>query len=72
MLESYFDQVAKDHAEAIKLNQRLLAVQAALEIAKASVSSTTAMGGVKSGYDLENVTKKIGALADAIQSALEK
>lgn len=71
MLESYFDQVAKDHAEAIKLNQRLLAVQAALEIAKASVSSTTAMG-VKSGYDLENVTKKIGALADAIQSALEK
>ncbi|HGT3006781.1 TPA: hypothetical protein ACM2XZ_000022 [Klebsiella pneumoniae] len=47
MLESYFDQVAKDHAEAIKLNQRLLAVQAALEIAKASVSSTTAMGGGK-------------------------
>ncbi len=71
MLENYFSQVAKDQAEAIKLNQRLLAVQAALEIAKASVSSSTAISGIKSDFDLDNVTKKIGALADAIQGALE-
>lgn len=71
MLENYFSQVAKDQAEAIKLNQRLLAVQAALEIAKASVSSSTAISGIKSNFDLDNVTKKIGALADAIQGALE-
>ena len=71
MLENYFSQVAKDQAEAIRLNQRLLAVQAALEIAKASVSSSTAISGIKSDFDLDNVTKKIGALADAIQGALE-
>lgn len=71
MLENYFALVAKDQEEATRQNQRLLAVQAALEIAKASVSASTAVSGSKAGYDLDNVTKKIEALADAIQDALE-
>ncbi|PDO86713.1 hypothetical protein [Kosakonia pseudosacchari] len=71
MLENYFPQVAKTQEEATKLNQRLLAVQAALEIAKASVSASTTHSGSKTLYDLDNVTKKIEALADAIQDALE-
>ncbi|TPG62806.1 hypothetical protein [Ewingella americana] len=53
-------------------NQRLLAVQAALEIAKASVaapSSSTNAHKVK--YDLENVTEQIKGLADQIQELLK-
>ncbi|MHB9331767.1 hypothetical protein B2M27_23965 [Kluyvera intermedia] len=72
MLEGYFDGTAATEEEAHAKHQRLLAVQAALEISKASVSSATAMTGVKSGYDLDNVTKRVEALADAIQAALNK
>ncbi|EPT0356771.1 hypothetical protein [Enterobacter hormaechei] len=67
MLEGYFG-----NGPAEKDRKRLLAVQAALEISKATVSSATAISGVKSGYDLEHVTKKVEALADAIQAALDK
>lgn len=67
MLDGYFGNMPS-----AKERQRLLAVQAALEIAKASVSGATAIGGVKSGYDLDNVSSKINELANAIQAALNK
>lgn len=72
MLEGYFDGMVTTEEELHSRRQRLLAVQAALEISKASVSSATSITGIKSGYDLDNVTKKIEALADAIQTALKK
>ncbi|ANI82403.1 hypothetical protein [Kosakonia oryzae] len=72
MLEGYFDGTATTEEEGHSKRQRLLAVQAALEIAKASVSAATAFSGAKSGYDLDHVTKKIEALADVIQTALKK
>ena len=46
-------------------------VEAALEIAKASVGATTAYSGIKTQQDLRNVASEIDALADAIQEALE-
>lgn len=50
--------------------QRLLAVKAALEIAKASASSSAANGG--SMYnDLSFAKESISGLADAIQAALK-
>jgi hypothetical protein len=49
----------------------LLAVQAALEISKASVSASTANSGIRSQMDLRNVSQEVAALADAIQDALE-
>ncbi|MGR7806248.1 hypothetical protein ACU6ZY_20205 [Klebsiella aerogenes] len=72
MLENYFAQAAKDQAEAIKLNQRLLAVQAALEIAKAAVGATGAGVQSKVTPDLKAVSSGINELADAIQAALDK
>ncbi|TYL43899.1 hypothetical protein [Dickeya sp. ws52] len=72
MLETYFDSAAKTPEEAIELNQRLLAVQAALEIAKASASAPTAYAGVRTGVDLREIAAGINSLADAIQSALNK
>ncbi len=67
MLDGYFG-----NGPTTEERQRLLAVQAALEIAKACVSSATAISGVKSGYDLEHVSKKVNDLADSIQAALNK
>lgn len=67
MLEGYYPTSVGEAKQ-----QRLLAVQAALEIAKASVSSATAISGIKSGYDLDHVINKIDALADAIQNAINK
>ena len=71
MLESYFG-ISSSSENSPERKKRLLAVQAALEIAKASVSSSSACGGVKSEADLRSVTKQISGLADAIQEALEK
>ncbi|ORM73344.1 hypothetical protein HA48_10045 [Pantoea wallisii] len=67
MLENYFgtDDVTDEN------KKRLLAVQAALEIAKAAVAAPTSNSSVKSGYDLDNVAKRVADLADAIQDALE-
>lgn len=48
--------------------QRLIAVQAALEIAKASANS----GNGVMHSDLDQATDRIAKLADAIQSALKK
>lgn len=73
MLEGYFDSVAKTPEEAIKLNQRLLAVQAALEIAKASAGASGANARTdKVEEDLKNTAERIKLLANAIQAALLK
>ncbi|MGY6029651.1 hypothetical protein [Phytobacter sp. AG2a] len=66
MLEEYFGAAATDEQK-----KRLLAVQAALEISKASVSASTANSGIRSQMDLRNVSQEVAALADAIQDALE-
>jgi hypothetical protein len=72
MLEGYFDETSKSAEEAIKKSQRLLAIQAALEISKAAVSAPTNIAGSKSAYDIDSVTKKVAELADAIQAALQE
>ncbi|HCJ7432691.1 hypothetical protein CJ200_15210 [Citrobacter freundii] len=51
---------------------RLLAVQAALEIAKASVGSTGAGTQSKVAVDLKAVANEVSGLADAIQAAIAK
>ncbi|MGK9173434.1 hypothetical protein KXR87_09395 [Yokenella regensburgei] len=66
MLEEYFGTAATDEEK-----KRLLAVQAALEISKAAVSSSTSNTGIRSQMDLRNVSQEVSALADAIQDALE-
>lgn len=71
MLEGYFDLDNVTDAEASENRKRLLAVQAALEISKASVSASTANSGIRSQMDLRNVSQEVAALADAIQDALE-
>ncbi|MFK3659061.1 hypothetical protein ACI2I2_00890 [Scandinavium sp. NPDC088450] len=71
MLEGYFDLDDATGAEAIENRKRLLAVQAALEISKASVAASTANSGIRSQMDLRNVAQEVSTLADAIQDALE-
>ncbi|WP_238084503.1 hypothetical protein [Pseudescherichia vulneris] len=67
MLENYFKNGAITTDEK---TQRLLAVQAALEIIKASASSAAGQGG--SMYnDLASAKEGISGLADAIQAALK-
>lgn len=67
MLENYFWE-----SDGREKSKRLIAVQAALEIAKSSVSASSSYTGVKTGADLDFVAEKIEALADALQKALEK
>ncbi|NIA89954.1 hypothetical protein [Rahnella aceris] len=72
MLEGYFNDTSKSVEEAITKSQRLLAVQAALEIAKASASSpTSSTAAHKMKFDLENAADQIKNLADAIQESLK-
>ncbi|MDQ7883272.1 hypothetical protein [Atlantibacter hermannii] len=66
MLEGYFGEQDTEQNR-----QRLLAVAAALEIAKASVGAGNGMSGARTEYDLQSVAKEIGPLADAIQAALK-
>ncbi|NTY85555.1 hypothetical protein FCH33_02030 [Serratia fonticola] len=69
MIEKYFETPLGQDEDA---HRRLVAVNAALEIAKASVSAPTAYTGAnKTSADLGYVKDKIGELADAIQDALE-
>ncbi|XUV82762.1 hypothetical protein ACREYP_04860 [Enterobacter sp. TMH.L2] len=65
MLKDYFARLTSDQ------ERRVMAVEAALEIAKASVSAPSAYTGVKTEYDLQKVASEINSLADAIQDALE-
>jgi len=71
MLEGYFDHDNATGADVAENRKRLLAVQAALEISKASVSASTANSGIRSQMDLRNVAQEVSVLADAIQDALE-
>ncbi|MCS2158919.1 hypothetical protein MUU48_18720 [Scandinavium sp. H11S7] len=71
MLEGYFDLDDTTGPDASENRKRLLAVQAALEISKASVSASTANSGIRSQMDLRNVAQEVASLADAIQDALE-
>lgn len=69
MLDNYFGSTAMSTVEQRK---RLLAVQAALEIAKASASTATSFSGTdKVKYDLTCVEAIVSDLADAIQYALD-
>ncbi|EMC8778317.1 hypothetical protein REJ26_000750 [Providencia stuartii] len=64
MLEGYHDHDGYD--DEVK-HKRLLAVRAALEIAKESVSPSI----VRPQSSLSDVEAHIGSLADAIQNALK-
>lgn len=67
MLENYYGIDYTDNEK-----KRLLAVQAAIEIAVASVSANTAdSNNSKTLWDLKHVAQEISALADSIQAALE-
>ncbi|HCR1047883.1 hypothetical protein N8S98_11950 [Enterobacter hormaechei subsp. steigerwaltii] len=65
MLDGYSVKTTADR-------DRLIAVQAALEIAKAAVGATGAGTQSKVSPDLKAVANGIGELADAIQAALTK
>lgn len=67
MLDNYYGERSTDEQR-----KRLLAVAAALEIAKSSVSAGNGISGARTEYDLQSVAKEIAPLADAIQAALEK
>lgn len=68
MLENYFPT-----GSGIEKKQRLIALQAALEIAKASVSKGAASTNHhQAKSDIEDVTQSIEGLADALQSILNK
>ncbi|MEQ9886210.1 hypothetical protein [Pectobacterium zantedeschiae] len=71
MLENYFAGASKTEEEAIQKAQRLLAVQAALEVAKASVGSSDVCATCKTDVELKAVAQHISTLADAIQEALK-
>ncbi|EPJ5334255.1 hypothetical protein L7A00_001901 [Enterobacter cloacae] len=64
MLESYFGPRPSEDEK-----KRLLAVQAALEIIKASASSASDSGGMYN--DIRFASEKLEELADSIQTALE-
>lgn len=69
MLENYYKSGAIKTDDETK---RLIAVQAALEIAKASVSANTAdSNNSKVLWDLKHVAQEVNALADSIQAALK-
>ncbi|MFJ5459003.1 hypothetical protein ACIPT0_17210 [Pectobacterium sp. CHL-2024] len=71
MLDNYFAGTSKTEEEAITKAQRLLAVQAALEIAKASVGSSDVAASCKTDVELKYVAQHVSGLADAIQEALK-
>lgn len=67
MLEGYFDLDGVKGPQVVENRKRLLAVQAAIEIAKASASS----GNGVMHSDLDQATDRIAKLADAIQESLK-
>jgi len=70
MLEGYFPTHAGS-GTTIEQKQRLLAIQAALEIAKASAGATTSRSASDIiSDDLKYAAQSIAVLADAIQAAL--
>lgn len=67
MLDNYF---GTDGSATGEQKRRLLAVQAALELLKATLSDTNDGNGVE--YQLKTTEKYVSTLADAIQAAVEK
>ncbi|GBU13705.1 hypothetical protein AwEntero_23060 [Enterobacterales bacterium] len=67
MLDNYFGTNGTATSEE---KRRLLAVQAALELLKATLSDTNDGNGVE--YQLKTTEKYVSTLADAIQAAVEK
>ncbi|PTA75386.1 hypothetical protein [Serratia sp. Nf2] len=72
MLDGYFDLDGDTGVKVAKNRKRLLAVQAALEIAKNSVGNAHQAVYSRADDDLSNVAKEVANLADAIQAALEE
>ncbi|EON3378126.1 TPA: hypothetical protein ACODIZ_002904 [Salmonella enterica subsp. enterica serovar Newport] len=72
MLDGYFNLDGDSGEEFISKRKRLLAVQAALEIAKQSVGNSHQSTVSRVNEDLSKTADGIEKLADAIQSALEK
>ncbi|MCK8543172.1 hypothetical protein [Yersinia ruckeri] len=71
MLDGYYDLDGETGKSVATNRKRLLAMQAALEIAKASAGSSDAANGARVGVDLTDTAENIGSLADAIQKAME-
>lgn len=73
MLQGYFDWDETNGSDPAAKRKRLMAVQAALDIAKASAGAAGGDAGVnKLKFDLSHAASHVGALADAIQAALDK
>lgn len=72
MLQGYYDWDETTGSDPAAKRKRLMAVQAALEIAKASAGAAGGDAGVnKLKHDLLHATNHVRALADAIQAALD-
>ncbi|WHU82995.1 hypothetical protein A7P61_17125 [Pantoea agglomerans pv. betae] len=70
MLKEYFEYEGYDKDAR---HRRLIAVQAAMEIVKASVSATSASSSSSRVQNcLDGAAESIDRLADAIQAAIEK
>lgn len=72
MLENYYPSHMGAEPVSKEKKQRLIAVQAALEIALASVGNSHAANTSRVDDDLQHVSQGLDALADAIQAALNK
>ncbi|MBZ6385519.1 MULTISPECIES: hypothetical protein [Pantoea] len=72
MFKDYFFRDNATVEEETERHKRIIAMEAAYEIAKASVGSVGAGTQSKVAADLKAVASSIDELADAIQAALEK
>ncbi|CAI2520772.1 MULTISPECIES: hypothetical protein [Serratia] len=69
MLEQYYPATMSSKPITDDQHKRLVAVQAALELIKATLSDTNDGNGVD--FQLKAAEKHVGPLADAIQEALK-
>ncbi|QIC86786.1 hypothetical protein F0336_10245 [Serratia liquefaciens] len=69
MLEQYYQATMSSKPITDEQHKRLVAVQAALELIKATLSDTNDGNGVD--FQLKAAEKHVGPLADAIQEALK-
>lgn len=71
MLDGYYDLDGTKGEKVATQRKRLLAVKAAVEIAKASAGSSDNAAGARVGEDMKAAAAEIENLADAIQRALD-
>lgn len=72
MFDEYFINDKLTSEEIVERHKRIIAVQAAYELAKASASAAGGNVGIdKLKFDLKHASSHISELADAIQAALE-